>query len=149
MDTTFIIAIVVIFIFLLIYYFFFRPFKIRERRLRKKNLMNRPYSTETKVSPQDGDINYLEKDKEYTFDISVKIIDSFNRKELLRSFSFIVSSPSFEVLGETLITLSFDKDVANSTFKVVPKEVGKRVLHVNLLQNYKIFNRITIDLTIV
>lgn len=149
MNTTSIIATVVILILPLIYYFFFRPSVRRERRLRKKNLMNKPYSTKTKVSLQNSDINYLERDKEYSFDISVEIIDSLNRKELLNSFSFVVSSPKFEVLGESLVILSFDKDLANSSFKVIPKDTGKTVLHVNLLQNYNIIDQITIDLIIV
>lgn len=107
-----------------------------------------PYSTETEISIHNADLKHLEKDKEYDFDISVKIINDLNRKELLKSFGFVVSSPSFEVLGDPLVKLNFNKNLANTSFKVVPKEIGETKLYVNLLQNYKIVDRILIDLTI-
>lgn len=114
----------------------------------KESNMLMPYSTETEISIHNADINHLEKDKEYDFDISVKVINDLNRKELLKSFGFVVSSPSFKVLGDPLVKLYFNKNVANTSFKVVPKEIGETKLYVNLLQNFKIIDRIFIDLTI-
>lgn len=114
----------------------------------KESNMLMPYSTETEISIHNANLNHLEKDKEYDFDISVKIINDLNRKELLKSFGFVVSSPSFEILGDPLVKLYFNKNVANTSFKVVPKEIGETKLYVNLLQNFKIVDRILIDLTI-
>ncbi len=113
-----------------------------------ENLMDLPYSTETKISIQNVDLNHLEKDKEYNFEMSVKIENDLDRQELLKSFGFVVSSPSFEVLGEPVVKLSFNKNIANTSFKVIPKSKGNITLNVNLLQNYKIIDQIEINTTV-
>jgi hypothetical protein len=114
----------------------------------KENIMLMPFNTETEITVSNENGKNLIKDKTYQFNMSVKVEDEFQREELLSSFRYLISSPNVEVIGMPDVKLTFNNHLANSSFQGIPREKGSAVIFINLLQNFKLIDRLQIDLTV-
>ncbi|MCB1531989.1 MAG: hypothetical protein KDJ35_03875 [Alphaproteobacteria bacterium] len=111
-------------------------------------------STKTQITVLDSTGNALEKDslekgRKYQFNMLVQLLDEHDRSELLSNISYIVSSPDIEILGDVPnVKLSFQNNSANSTFEAVARKEGDAVMHVNVLQNFEVIDRLKLNLVV-